>query len=47
MQSVILASLCVTLGTLLYMMGLIGDLIATNRKLLEKINYKLNSQQHP
>jgi glycosyltransferase involved in cell wall biosynthesis len=37
-QSVILASLCVTLGMLLYMMGLIGDLIATNRKLLERIN---------
>ena len=40
-QSVILASLCVTLGMLLYMMGLIGDLIATNRKLLEKIHYRL------
>lgn len=40
-QSVILASLCITLGMLLYMMGLIGDLIATNRKLLEKINLRL------
>lgn len=40
-QSVILASLCVTLGMLLYMMGLIGELIATNRKLLERINYRL------
>jgi glycosyltransferase involved in cell wall biosynthesis len=40
-QSVILASLCVTLGMLLYMMGLIGDLIATNRKLLETINLRL------
>jgi len=40
-QSVILASLCVTLGMLLFMMGLIGELIATNRKLLEKINYRL------
>jgi glycosyltransferase involved in cell wall biosynthesis len=37
-QSVVLASLCITLGMLLYMMGLIGDLIATNRKLLERIN---------
>ncbi len=36
-QSVILASLCITLGMLLYMMGLIGDLIATNRKLSERI----------
>lgn len=41
-QSVIFASLCITLGMLLCMMGLIGDLIATNRKLLEKINYELN-----
>jgi len=41
-QSVVFASLCVTLGMLLYMMGLIGDLIATNRKLLERIQYQLN-----
>jgi hypothetical protein len=40
-QSVILASLCVTLGMLLYMMGLIGDLIATNRKLMERIDVRL------
>jgi glycosyltransferase involved in cell wall biosynthesis len=40
-QSVILASLCITLGMLLYMMGLIGDLIATNRKLLERVNLRL------
>ena len=42
-QSVILASLCVTLGTLLYMMGLVGDLVSTNRKLLENINYQMKS----
>ena len=41
-QSVILASLCVTLSMLLYMIGLIGDLIATNRKLLERIQYQLS-----
>ncbi len=40
-QSVILASLCITLGMLLYMMGLIGDLIATNRKLMERVNIRL------
>jgi len=40
-QSVIFASLCITLGMLLYMIGLIGDLIATNRKLLETINLRL------
>jgi len=44
-QSVILASLCVTLGMLLYMMGLIGDLIATNRKLLERIDLRLRRVQ--
>lgn len=44
-QSVILASLCITLGMLLYMMGLIGDLIATNRKLLERINLRLRRQE--
>ena len=41
-QSVVLSSLCITLGVLLYMMGLIGDMIATNRKLLERINLKLH-----
>ena len=40
-QSVILTSLCITLAMLLYMMGLIGDLIATNRKLMERLNYRL------
>jgi glycosyltransferase involved in cell wall biosynthesis len=42
-QSLILASLCITIGTLLYMMGLIGDLVATNRKLLERMNTRLKS----
>jgi len=45
-QSVILTSLCVTLGTLLYMMGLIGDLIATNRKLMENINTRLKKMSY-
>jgi glycosyltransferase involved in cell wall biosynthesis len=40
-QSLILASLCVMLGMLLYMMGLVADLIATNRKLLERIDLRL------
>jgi glycosyltransferase involved in cell wall biosynthesis len=39
-QSVVLASLCITLGTLLSMLGLIADLIATNRKLLERIDLR-------
>lgn len=37
-QSVILASLCITLGMILFMMALVADLIATNRKLLERIH---------
>lgn len=40
-QSVILASLCMTMGMLLYMMGLIADLIATNRKLMERIDFRV------
>ena len=36
-QSVVLTALCLILGTLLVMMGLIADLIATNRKLSERI----------
>jgi hypothetical protein len=42
-QSLILSSLCVTIGTLLYMMGLIGDLVATNRKLLERVDMRLQT----
>ncbi len=36
-QSVVLAALCLIVGTLLIMMGLIADLIAANRKLSERI----------
>ncbi|NII12134.1 glycosyltransferase family 2 protein [Oleiagrimonas sp. C23AA] len=43
-QSVILASLCITLAMIMYMMGLVADLIATNRKLLEKVNVRLKAQ---
>ncbi len=42
-QSVILAALGITLGMLLYMMGLIGDLIATNRKLMERVDVRLRT----
>jgi hypothetical protein len=40
-QSVIFSALCIIVGLLLTMMGLIGDLIATNRKLLERIESRL------
>jgi len=36
-QSVVLTALCLILGTILIMMGLVADLIATNRKLSERI----------
>jgi hypothetical protein len=36
-QSVVLSGLCMTLGTMMVMMGLIADLIAVNRKLSERI----------
>jgi glycosyltransferase involved in cell wall biosynthesis len=40
-QSVVLSSLCITIAVIMYMMGLIGELIATNRKLLEKIDFRI------
>lgn len=40
-QSVILSSLCITLALIFYMMGLLADLIATNRKLLERIHLRV------
>ena len=40
-QSLILASLCITLGMILFMMGFIADLISTNRKLMERIHLRL------
>jgi len=43
-QSLILASLALTLAALAGMSGLVADLIATNRKLLEKINQRMLQQ---
>jgi glycosyltransferase involved in cell wall biosynthesis len=40
-QSVIFAALCLMLGTLLGMMGVVADLISTNRKLLEQVDQRL------
>jgi len=45
-QSVVLASLCITLGMILYMMGLLGDLIATNRRILERIDTRLKRMSY-
>jgi len=45
-QSVILASMLFIVAMLLGMMGLIGDLIATNRKLLEQIRLQVFQLDH-
>jgi glycosyltransferase involved in cell wall biosynthesis len=44
-QSVVFASLCITLGMFMVMMGLVSELIATNRKLLEQINWRLQRME--
>lgn len=45
-QSVIFSALCIISGLLLGMMGMVGDLIATNRKLLERIDLRLQHLEH-
>jgi hypothetical protein len=40
-QSVIFSSLCLLLGALLVMMGVLADLVSVNRKLLERINLRV------
>lgn len=40
-QSLILAAMCIMLGGLSFMIGLIADLIATNRKLMEQVDLRL------
>lgn len=45
-QSVILCALSLIVGMLLFMMGVIGDLIATNRKLLERIHLRVQRLEH-
>jgi hypothetical protein len=40
-QSVILTALCVILGFLLFMLGFLADLISTNRRLLERIEWRV------
>jgi glycosyltransferase involved in cell wall biosynthesis len=46
-QSLILAALCLMLGGLSFMMGLIADLISVNRKLLERINVRIARRDSP
>jgi glycosyltransferase involved in cell wall biosynthesis len=44
-QSVVFGSMCLTMGMLFYMLGVIADLIATNRKLSEKILLLLKKRE--
>lgn len=39
-QSVVFATLCILLGAMCWMMAVISELIAVNRKLLEKLNWR-------
>ena len=45
-QSVVFAALCIILGTLMLMMGLLADLISTNRKLMEKVHFRIQRLEH-
>ncbi|MGY1425764.1 glycosyltransferase family 2 protein [Lysobacter sp. A289] len=46
-QSVVFAALCLILGSLMFMMGLLADLISTNRKLMERMQFRVrNIEQH-
>ena len=45
-QSVVFASLCILLGALTWMMGIMAELIATNRKLLERINWRIQQLEN-
>ena len=45
-QSVVLAALCMILGVLLLVMGLLADLINANRKLLERIHLRVQRIEH-
>ncbi len=45
-QSLILAALCILLGCMSFMIGLVADLIATNRKLMEQIDLRLQRIEH-
>lgn len=46
-QSVIFTALCVTLGFLLFVLGFLADLMATNRRLLERIEWRVRKIEKP
>lgn len=44
-QSVLFGVLCILLGALLWVMGILSELIATNRKLLERVNWRIQRME--
>ena len=44
-QSVILSALCILLGAMCWMMAIISELVSVNRKLLEKLNWRLQRME--
>lgn len=46
-QSLILAALCIMLGAMSFMIGLVADLIATNRKLMEQVDLRIQRLTRP
>jgi hypothetical protein len=40
-QSVVFTGMCITLAFLLFMLGFLADLMATNRRLLERIEWRI------
>ena len=42
-QSVVFAALCLILAALMFMMGLLADLISTNRKLMERVHFRVRN----
>ncbi len=45
-QSVILAAACVTLGIITFILGFLADLISVNRRLLERIEWRIRRLEH-
>lgn len=44
-QSIVFGVLCILLGALLWVMGILSELIATNRKLLERVNWRIQRME--
>lgn len=45
-QSVVFSALCLILGALMVMMGFLAELISTNRKLMERIDMRVQRLEH-